>query len=109
MVSPSHLVDEDLHIDIVLQWRFGFDCDVLQVLDFVPILVVLVLELHPTAVEIESCLALDDALVVEESGEGVDQGLCDFGGGFVGEVEFDFGLAAVWFLEQHIINGVIIK
>lgn len=64
-----------------------------------------VFEVYFTPIEIQSCSTLDDTFVVEQRNERINRGLCDFGGGFVGEVEFNFDLAAVWLFDKHIILG----
>jgi hypothetical protein len=64
-----------------------------------------VFELYVTPIKVQSYFAFYHPFVVEEGSKWVDGYLCDFRGGFVGEVEFDFDLAAVWFLDKHIILG----
>jgi hypothetical protein len=55
-----------LDIDGGLEGSFGLYDDVLQILYFVGIVVVGVLELHFLPIEVHLCLALDLALIVKK-------------------------------------------
>jgi len=100
--STSHLLAMYLDLEVVGEGELGLDVDVLEKLDAVVLAVVLELELELLPVEIHFVLALEQTLVVEEGGEGVDDDGGRFAAHFVAEGEPHRELRAVRLLHFHI-------